>query len=687
MPLKTQKKELIHALWLYCLLSSASSYAYDEAALEDELKYLRAEGYMRTEVFSASKKTQKLENVAAAIFVVSQDDIKRSGATHIADALRMVPGLDVGKTNSDQWAVSARGFSGIYATKLLVLVDGRSIYTDSNASVRWEDYDLPVDNIDRIEVIRGPGAALWGANAVNGVINIITKHSKDTQGGQLTLGGGSYDKKIGSFRYGLKLTDNLYGRIYAKGNERGDLPLLSNPDLKVGNWGNERAGVRLDYDKGNDHVMVQAEGFTVDYNRLISVPSLSPAATLIKPYNYGDTGAHALFNWKRNFSKTSDIETKAYYDTVEYNYGVLIQRQRTANIELKNHFAWSLHDFQWGLGYRHVHFDNNSPEPFASRYPGAIRETQLFSAFVQDELNFFDKQVQVTLGSKLEHFTYTGLQVQPNIRALWHINEKNTLWGAVSRAVRNPDYAEDDIIVHSTVLPTEQTGAPLPVVIGFLGDSDLKPEGLIAYELGYRWQAHKRFNIDSALFYHVYDNLLSFRLNDTPYLDTFNNTPFLFSPLKMSNAAKAEGYGFEIASNWQPFNDLSLHLAYTFQKMDSRSASSALSSIFLPAIERDNPQQQVSLRSKWNVTSNLNFDTWLRYVDTIHTYQPLQVLGIPEYVTLDLRLAWQPIKNLELAAVGQNLLDHQHPEFTSGALAGIEAQTQRSFYLQANWKF
>lgn len=447
------------------------------------LTELSLEELMSLEVTLAGRREQRLFDTATAIYVITREDLRRSGATSVPEALRMVPGVHVARVGSSKWAISARGFTDAFSNKLLVLLDGRSIYSPLFAGVFWDSQDLVLEDVERIEVVRGPGATLWGANAVNGVINIVTRDTAETRGGLVSLTGGREERPIVSARYGGSLGSRASYRVYARHAER-DSFVDAASKRAADQWDATRGGVRVDWDiDANDELMFQASAYSADIGQTIDLARPAPVfvETLVEVLALD--GANALARWNHQFSEDSEAQLQLYYDhTMREDTG---ERRDTFDLELQHGAGVGSHQLIWGLGYR-ISDDRIVPsaDGLISFEPDS-RTDQLFSAFLQDEMSFANDELRLTLGSKLEHNDYTGFSLQPNLRLLWMPSERHVLWTAVSRAVRTPSRGDHDLRFEAARFPGPQG---LTIVQTILGDRSYGSESLSANELGYRTQ-------------------------------------------------------------------------------------------------------------------------------------------------------------------------------------------------------
>jgi iron complex outermembrane receptor protein len=638
-----------------------SAHADEGTATIGELKGLSVEQLMNIPVNSVARHPEKLLDAASAVQIITQEDIRRSGATSIAEALRLADNLQVAQKNSHDWAISARGFNTALANKLLVMIDGRTVYTPLFSGVFWDIQDYLLEDIDRIEVISGPGGTLWGANAVNGVINIITKSAKDTQGGYVEGGGGSELEGIAGARYGGALSPNSYLRVYGKYVDRGD-EVLADGASSSDSWHQGRGGFRLDLAaSGRDNVTVQGDF----YDGHEDEPTGGSATT---------SGGNVLGRWARKFSDDSDMSLQSYFDQTHLldpepalmlgtlplaPPGILQDDLTTYDIDFQHRFALGARNrIVWGLGYRYTH-DVVGNAPGIGFLP-TLLDQRLYSGFVQDEVAL-RSNLSFTLGSKLEHNDYTGWELQPNVRLRWTIVQGQALWAAVSRAVRTPSRVDRDLYE-----------APPPRILLLKGGSDFESEKVIAYELGYRAQFTSRFSSSVSTFYNVYSNLRS-----TSF------TPATVLPLYFANNLEGHTYGVEFSGDYRVLDNWSLHGGYTLLrehlivKPGQVDINDALN-------ETADPKHQFSLRSSLDLPWRVQFDTSVRWVDSLLINSGATTGTVPSYAELDARLAWRASHGLEVSVAGQNLLHARHPEYGFPDPARIEIS--RSVYAKLTWR-
>ncbi|MGZ5008450.1 MAG: TonB-dependent receptor plug domain-containing protein [Methylobacter sp.] len=666
----------------YCLPVIFLCFSVSSNAEEqNEALNLSVEDLLNVEVTSVAKKAQSLNDAPAAAFVISNEDIKRSGATNIPDALRLAPGLDVAKIDANKWAVSSRGFNSRFANKLLVLIDGRSAYTRSFSGVYWENQDVMMEDIDRIEVIRGPGAALWGANAVNGVINIITKHSSQTQGVSLNAGGGTREQDFGSFRYGTKLGEKTTARAYVKGFNRGENSQLSGGGAGD-SWNKVQGGFRMDSKlNAQDALTFQGDIYQTRVNQLSYYPQMAPPFQVLTNDNNSSSGGNLLTRLQHTFSPTSDYSLQFYYDSYTRNEGPWNDSRDTLDLDFQHRFGLlDRHEIVWGLGYRFGHDRiagntiQNGP-PIFNVNPARVND-QVASGFIQDELTLIDNTLWLTVGSKFEHNDYSGFEGQPSARVMWAPHNQHRLWAGVSRAVRTPSRVEQDFNLLTNVAPPQALPFPPfampPVAVMIQGNPGYRSEEVIAYEAGYRTTFSKSVSLDVTGFYNDYRDL-RLPVAGAPIF-TGNS---LILPLIFTNQLQGKTYGVEVATIWQMLDWWRWDVNYSWlhTQFDDNNPQTGIS-----------PQQRVSLRGSFSPRRDIDMDFWLRYADPNLTVGSFGNSTIKSYITLDLRVAWRPYQSIELSLVGQNLLAQQHLEYIAENQT-LPTAIDRGMYGKVSWNF
>jgi iron complex outermembrane receptor protein len=645
------------------------------------LKSLKIEDLLEAEVTSVSKKSEKLSDASAAVFVVTAEDIRRSGARTIAEALRLAPGIQVSRFDANKWAVSSRGFNDTFSNKLLVLMDDRSVYTPLFSGVFWDVQDTMIEDIDRIEIIRGPGATLWGANAVNGVINIITKSAQQTQGALITTGTGTHEAYNAAVRYGDRLGADGAWRMYAKGFDRGPYVNANGGDADD-QWDALRGGFRMDLDAtAQDAITVQGDIYTGREDQTLDLPgTLTALPAWPQKYSADFSGANLLARWRRAYGDASDFAVQLYYDRTHRNQAVIEEDRDTVDFDLQHRFQVTANqEMVWGLGYRFT-FDDIRNGKRVAMVPDS-RSDRLYSAFVQDEVTLQPDKWWLTLGSKFEHNDYSGFEIQPSMRLRWKPVLQQTVWAAVSRAVRTPSRSDHDLRSNrspeTVALPFVPYSATYQPAV--FGDENFDSEELIAWELGYRWQPEPRISIDVAAFYNQYDNLRTIEPNPgRAFLETDPQPPHIVIPAFIDNKMKGTTYGLEWATTWHPMTNWKLTAGYTWLQMDLRADDdSGDTSAEMQA--GYSPVHQIQLRSCLDLSHGWSFDSALYYVDE------LKDLNVPAYTRLDLRIGWQPNADWEFSVSLENLLDDRHPEFAE-LTDIVPSQIPRQIYAQVTWR-
>jgi iron complex outermembrane recepter protein len=671
-------KKLTPSISLSVLLAAAPLQAHAET----DLTSLSMEDLMNIQVTSASRKQQTLANVASAAFVISQEDISRSGATTIPDLLRMVPGVQVAKIDANKWAVSIRGFNGRFATKLLVLKDGRSVYTPLFSGVYWDSLDTPLEDIERIEVIRGPGAAMWGANAVNGVINIITKSAADTKGGLISAGGGTVQHGFGSARYGTSVGKDSDLRLYAKYTNRAP-DKQSNGDDANDAWQRGTAGFRLDSRiSSRDSFTLQSDhtkgSFDETYT-LYRLPTVSdPSYSWIQQSSTPIYSGNILGRWQRTISDTDSLSLQFYYDRYERDMYILKEERDTFDLDFQHRFALGeRQDVIWGLGYRFSH--DKLGATAISGLADPEEGLNLFSAFVQNEIKLIPEKLVFTIGSRFEHNDYTGFEFQPNAKLIWTPNPKHTVWASVSRAIKTPSRGERGFQYRFFTMPPTPGITPIPLRLEIVGTEGFKSETVLAYELGYRTEPMQNMTFDLALFYNQYDNL-RVRQNGIQSLEATNAV--LTYPL--TNDMHGHTYGAEISASWRIYDWWRMQAAYSYLGSIMHLDNGSTDEINRSNAAGGSPRNQGSLRSAFNLNHNIELDLWLRAVDRVKS---IDIHSIPGYVTGDARIAWHLSKAMEISLVGRNLFQSRHPEYRPEYINTFPSEVPRSVYGKLTWKF
>ena len=676
-----KRKTLIISLIALGLLSSPVLAAESDAK--------SSKSFFNSEIFSLAKKKENAFDAPSSVYVLSSEDIRRSGITSIPEALRMVPGVQVARAAGGVWAITARGLNHQYASKMLVLVDGMTIYTPIFSGTFWDNQDYVIEDIDRIEVIRGPGGSIWGANAVNGIINIITKNSAQTQGTYLSQIVGNNDKSITEARYGNKISNADTYRVYAKHAVRGGFTKLfdgkENADATFNNQGGGN---------NNDGIVGDKAGFRYDMTSIKdSTITLHGDVFENKSRNYfqgvyqqagnpngGDkdnTGGDIVLNWSKTLSKKSNFSLQTYLFYDRNDIQVVDFHERTADIDFQHFYNFSdQNQFIWGLGYKNMQdtIGTNQAHTGGSdylplEYFPSRRNVEVYSAFLQDKIGLIADELYLTVGSKFEHNDQTGTEYQPNARLSYYPSRDQTLWAAVSRAIRIPTRGEDGIELKIDSSTTVLRGRPTAIA-----------EEVAAYELGYRVKPTYETSADIALFYNDYTHLGTFDA------DSAGNPT-------ASNTGYAKSYGLEFTGKWQVIDPWRLEIGYDYLHMDvgvnaasnENEPISALNTDKLIYFENMSPKNQLRLRSLYNVNSKLEFDNMLFYVDSLSGRIAAEE-SVPSYIRWDTRLGYLATRNLDLSFGIQNILDDRHQEF-GAALFNNKIEVGRTYYMKAALQF
>jgi len=643
------------------LALAAPALPADEAVGEksvEELKAMSVEQLMGLEITSVSRTPEKFLDAPAALEVITGEDIRRSGAPGIPSALRLAANLDVAQENSHEWVVSARGFASDVGNKLLVLMDGRTLYTPLFSGVFWDRQDYVLADIDRIEIISGPGGALWGANAVNGVINITTRSAAETQGLLLEAGAGTNPQSLATVRYGGLLSDSAHFRVYAKYLNRDHETFGDGTDAQD-DWFSVQSGFRID-SQPSEHDTYTLQG---DVYRNEEEITTGGEAKI--------DGANLLGRWSRVFSATSDMSLQLYYDRTELVLpvpafdlllvpaGTLRDDLDTVDLDFQHRLALGeRNELLWGLGYRFTH-DVLENSPGIAFFPEEL-DQHLFSAFVQDRIGLSD-DLELTLGTKVEHTDYTGIEVEPSVRLNWSFAEQQGLWAAVSRAVRAPSRIDRDV----------SQPAPGFLVVILQGRDGFDSETLIAYEVGYRAQLGTRTGFSASAFYNDYDDLRSTSISPP---DPVFGLPF---PFFFENNLEGETYGLELSSRIQLLDWWRLNAGYRVIEHDIRVKAGQFD--FNNALnETNDADQQVTLRSIMDLPGRVELDAMLRWVDRRTMNNSGVRTTVPDYAEMDVRVGWKPADTIEVSVVGRNLLDKRHAEF--GGVPEGRIELGRSVY-------
>lgn len=639
---------------------------------------------MNVTVTSVAKKAQPLSDAAAAVFVLTQEDIRRSGVTTVPDALTMAPGLQVAKISASKWAVSSRGFAGLTSNKLLVLIDGRSVYSPGHSGVFWDTQNVMLEDVERIEVVRGSGGTLWGANAVNGVINIITKKAEDTQGALIRAGVGSQQTLSSAARFGSKISDVASGRLYLTYDDHASSTLHQTNGDADDSWQPMQTGFRMDGKPGDGKDWtLQGDVYQNSGDQMVfpywTSESVLPAALIDE---IDAKGGNLLGRWRQELGDGQAVTFKGYYDNAQRDEAIYKLQFDTLDLDLQYETKLGhRQNLTMGTGYRSV--QGSFDRTFQIYLPD--RSDSLYSAFLQDEINILTDRLWLTLGSKYEHNDYTGSEWQPSGKLLWKPAERHSLWASAARAVRTPaiveQYGRVTMARYSTPNPFFPAGPPLEGTVSFVGNPDFDSEIVNAYETGYRWQATDALSFDLALFYNDYDEIYTVKPPATPSLDM---------EYEFVNGQSGHGYGFELAADWKARPWLSFVFTYAYLQLNLSTDPMVGSQSSSSLVEAAAPQQQVGIRSSILLASDWRLNLWGRYVDEIAGRNSTDLLGplvpIDAYCQLDVNLIWTPNKQLEVMLAGQNLTNSGQLQYLS-EYSTPATEIDRGVYGKVTWRF
>jgi iron complex outermembrane recepter protein len=657
--------------WLACLLAM-SAQSTGVAAKESsqgspksvDLTSISIEDLMNVQVISVSKKAESLSAAPAAIFVITGEDIRRGGFSSVPDALRTVPGLYVVQQSSHIWLVTARGFSNPFNDKMLVLIDGRLVYTPTFGGVYWDVQDPPLEDIERIEVIRGPAGTLWGADAMNGVINIITKEAAKTQGLLVATSAGVNEGYAGHVRYGGAIGDNFAYRIYGTSNDW--LPTVNASGAEnYDTWSITQGGMRFDWTASKkDTVTFDGQGYSGRIRDVVSIFSPTSALATLEDNSGVAKGGHVLGQWKHAITDRSDTDVLGYCDWTDRTSATGTESRNTCDVEFQHRYSFTpRHALTWGGSIMTT--GDTWHETFTLSINPSYRRDTTYSAFLQYDVVLSPDKVRLIAGSKFEHNPYTGFEYQPQVRAVWTPNKQNTLWAAASRAVRTPNRIDEGLLARILQI---NPSPPPPEFLLYSGDPSIKSEIVHAYEVGYRYEWRQKFLLDATAYYNAYDGLAAFSAPGTPIV---NPSPFFIDvPVHAINEGAAQTHGLELFAKYAPVRRWTVSAGIT----ELRGASPPETG-FPPVA--NNPLHEVNVQSKLDLTQVVNLDASYFYNDAIsHQLPPLN--------RVDLGLSTKPIHGFTFAVWGRNLQQDRHQEAIPQTELG--GDVRRSVVFKVIWE-
>ena len=624
-----------------CVVAGSALHAQEpDPQLAQNLKRLSIDELTQLDITTASRRIEPLAQVASAVSVIRGEDIRRAGIANLAEALRLADGIEVARVDNGTSAISARGFNIPTANKLLVLIDGRTVYSPLFAGTFWSVQDVPLLNIDRIEVIRGPGGAVWGANAVNGVVNIITKSAADTKGVQTVVGAGTEERAIATVQYGgggQQFDYRVYGKYRARDAQVLATGISADDPVKYG-----QAGFRLESrGSSRDWWLVQGDAYA-GREGLFDRPDTHV------------TGSNLMGRWGRRFSGDRQFRAQVYVDHV---YRRVVNQFRevrnTFDVDVQHQLAAGRHSLVAGGGWRGSKGNDRGNEAF--RFDPQEQFTTVAGVFAQDEIAL-PKRLALIVGTKFERNTFTGIEAQPNIRLRWTPTTRRTVWGAVSRAVRLPTRIDTDLRITD----------PVTTAVTLAGRTDFDSEKVIAYEAGYRAEVSPRASIDVATFFNVYDRLRSQEFPSAPG-----------QPIVLSNMLNARAWGADLSATTLVVPQWRIHTSYSYLRLTaavdpgSRDPTRGFS-------EFNDPSHMFKLRSSIDLSRGVEVDGVFRAVSRL----PHPV--VPAYAELDARIGWRVSPSFEISLIGQNLLHARHAEFHRST--PIREEFQRGAYVRILWR-
>jgi iron complex outermembrane receptor protein len=664
------------AAWRGCVVFAAgvslASPALAQRAPPVDLLDLSLEELLTLEITSAGKKSQLIGKTAAAVYVITSEDIRRSHATTLMDLLRQVPGIHVAREATGNWSISIRGFAHENANKLLVLIDGRTLYTPVFTGVEWKGQDTLLEDIERIEVVRGPGGSVWGANAVNGVINIITKSAGETQGTSLSLQAGTQDNGTMSARYGGSLGDTAHFRVFAKYFNR---PSMRNGEgvTDWGGWKSLRQGGRLDWaPSGHDRLMASSEWFVNDLFELDNemTPATFPFRTGVEERDRVRAG-FLLGRWTRLRADGSEFDVQIFhdrnraYDAAGRDRAETVQ---TTDVELKYHMRLAgPHDVVWGGGFRQV-ADRVDPA-LDGWFEPAEFTARTFNAFLQDEMTWRRDTLRFTAGTKVEWNSFSGVEVQPTARLLWTAHPRHSAWTAVSRAVRVPSRFELD---RFSIEDVEQEHEAIVYDL-FIPPRSFRPEAVLGYEAGYRFLPVRSVSLDISTFYNDYTSLESIERGE----EQMATMPIrgLMTPLTLTNAGFGKVYGAEVLAFWAITNALQLSGSYSrlHMRMDDLGLRHNEK---VERWERNYAPNTFFVRAYVDLPYAVELNGEFRFVDAVPGQE------VDSYLDGNIQVSREIRRGLRLSVTVENALHDHHAEWDDGDLV-----LPRAIRAGFNWQF
>ncbi len=650
--------------------SQASSNVPDSG---NPAKELTLEQLGNVQVTTVSKEPAEVWKTAAAVYVITQDDIQRSGVTNIPEALRLAPGVEVARIDSSKWSIGIRGFGSRLSRSVLVLIDGRTVYTTLIAGTYWEVQNVLLEDVERIEIIRGPGGTIWGPNAVNGVINIITRHTKDTHGELVSVGGGSVDQGVFNARYGAGNNKNFDYRVYAMGFDRG--PEYHPDGQNFDRWRAAQGGFRADWaESTRDTFTLQGDIYDEGAGESVVATSYTAPYSQVLDGTARLSGGNILGRWQKTLGERTDFQVQFDYDRANRREPNFIDLRDTFDVDFLDRFRLpARQQISWGLGARFSRGDNPQVVSGLVFLP-TKRTDELYTGFFQDEIGLIKDHLALSVGTKLLRTNFTGIQLEPSARLLWTPTDKQTLWAAFTHAVRTPSDGERNFFLSGYI----GMSGGLPFFARFNANPNFRSEQLNGYEAGYRRLFRWHIYVDVTAFYNHHSDLESEDITGPAYVENTPPPTHLLLPAEFGNGLLGTTKGFEIAPEWKPRSFWRLRASYSFLQMDLKKAPNSLDVGTAPTITGSSPRHQVTAQSDFDFARHFSLDLTYRYVSA------LTAQAVPDYSTADAHFGWELSQHFRLSITGQNLLQPHHAEFAGdpGPLVGIK----RNVYGQITWK-
>jgi iron complex outermembrane recepter protein len=663
----------ILVIFLLSPVMNGAEAAEVEQNQQNPLKQLTLEQLGNVSVTTATKEPTEVWKTPAAVYVITQEDIQRSGAISIPEALRLAPGVEVARIDSNKWSIGIRGFGSRLSRDVLVLIDGRTVYTTLLAGTYWEVQNLMLQDVDHIEVVRGPGATIWGPNALNGVINIITKSTKETQGVLISTGGGNVDEGFVNARYGGSDGSNFNYRIYAIAFDRG--PEFHTDRNNYDSWRAVQSGFRVDFaSNSRNNFTVQGDAYDEGAGETVNAITYTPPYAQIFRGTEQLSGWNILGRWRRTEGAGKDMQLQAYFDRTDRREPNFADYRNTVDIDFLDRFRLpGNQQISWGLGAR-ASTGTNPTIVSGLYFIPQTRTDALYTGFLLDEIAPMENRLLLSLGTKIIKTNYTGVQLQPSARLLWTPTSKQSLWAAFTHALRTPSDAERAFYL-TGLIAVEPNGTPF--FARFNPNPNFRSEELNGYEAGYRQLVGKNLYFDLAAFYNHYGDLFSEDIVGPPFLENSPAPPHLLLPAQFANGLLGTTRGVEIAPQWQPMNFWRLAASYSYLDMKLNRSPGSLDVGTAPIIEGSSPRHEVTAQSDFEFKP-FSLDLTYRFVSA------LPALKINSYSTADSRFNWRYKSYLNFSVVGRNLFQPHHYEFPSDP--GPNVGDKRSVYGQITWQ-